>query len=98
MHLSSKNEQNHDDMTANSVLTMLVKDASFLPENTTPLGVSGKDTREPEAVTGSTNTAAMKGALKSMGAWRRIMKQVGERLRKACETKIFLTQSLIGSR
>ena len=68
MHLSSKNQQNH--ITANSVLTML-KNASFLPENATTLGGSGpgKETREPEANTGSAKTA-MKGSLKIIGTWR----------------------------
>ena len=41
MHLSSKNEQ--DDIRANGVLTMRVKNASCLSENTTTLG-SGKET------------------------------------------------------
>ena len=55
MHLSSKNEQNG--ITADSVLTMRVKNASFLPENTTTLGGSGKETSEPETNSGSANTA-----------------------------------------
>ena len=71
MHLSSKNEKN--DITDNGELTMLVKNASFLPENTTTLGGSGK---EPEANTGSANIAAMKGSLKSIGTLRKIMKKV----------------------
>ena len=69
MHLSSKNEQN--DITANSVLTMRVKNASFLSEVTTTFG-GGRETREVEAEanTDSLNTAAMKANLKSIGAWR----------------------------
>ena len=82
MHLSSKNEKM--DVTDKSVLTMLVKNASSFPENTTTLGGRGKETREPEAITGSTKTvtAAMKGSLKNIGAWRRMKMKLEERLRK----------------
>ena len=76
MHLSSKNEQ--DDIRANGVLTMRVKNASCLSENTTTLG-SGKETSsweaEAKADNGSANTAAMKGSLKSIWVWRMMKRE-----------------------
>ena len=69
---------------------MRVKNASFLPENTTTFGGTGKETKEPEANTGNANTAAMKGSLINIGAWRRIVVKPEERLRKSsssCELK-----------
>ena len=66
---------------------MRVKYASFLPENTTTLGGTDKETKEPEANTGSANTAAMKGSLKNIGAWRRIVMKPEERPRKSGEVK-----------
>ena len=72
---------------------MLVKNASFLPENTTTLGRSGNETREPEANTGSANTAAMKGSLKSIED-----NEKGRKSEKDWGIIIFLTLSLNGSR
>ena len=87
MHLRSKNEQN--DTTAKSVLTLLVKNASFLPENTITLRGSGKETREPEAKAGIVN-AAMIRILKSIRTWRRIVMKLEDRLRKVGKIIIFL--------
>ena len=70
------------DVTASSVLTMRVKNASSFPENTTTLEGSGKETREPETITGKANTVATKGSLKNIGAWRRIVMKQEEKLER----------------
>ena len=72
----------------------MLKNASFLPENATTLGGSGpgKETREPEANTGSAKTA-MKGSLKIIGAWGPVEEdsnETGRRVQKPGEIKIFL--------
>ena len=80
-----------------SALTMGEKNASFMSEDTTTLGCSGKleENSESEATnTGSANTAAMKGSLnfKCIEAWKRMLMKllVEERLRKPGEIIIFL--------
>ena len=79
-----------------SALTMGEKNASFMSEDTTTLGCSGKleENSESEANTGSANTAAMKGSLnfKCIEAWKRMLMKllVEERLRKPGEIIIFL--------